>query len=441
MNLTTLFGRAAAAVGVAALSLATAAGHAAAAPAPGQPALVRVNVATSGEGADDFAPEGLAISADGRHAVITSDATNLVRGDTNGRTDVFVRDVVAGTTVRASVSTGGEQADGTSTTAVISADGRYVAFASFATNLVAGDTNGKADVFVRDLATGTTERVSVSSTGAQADGSSSTAGLAISANGRYVAFAANATNLVAGDTNNRTDVFVRDLTTGTTERVSVSTTGAQANEGIGIGSHLTPSLSADGRYVAFDSAASNLVAGDTNGKADVFVRDRVAGTTVRASVGTGGRQLRAGSRYSAAISADGRRVAFGSLDSDVVAGDTNNSLDVFVHDLVTGETIAASGHYYGQSAYPALSADGRFVAYQSSASTRPVTSGLLTVVVRDLRTGRDLLPCRDWSGASAPGGRPVFAPAGYHVGFTCGADLVPEDTNLSSDAYVYGPLA
>src|SRR3954451_13493427 len=184
--------------------------------------------------------------------------------------------LAAGTTERASVSSSGAQGDGESALPSISAHGRYVAFVSAASNLVPNDTNGSNcpgrfevcgfDVFVRDLKAGTTERVSVSSAGAQGDGDSGagnfgTAGPAISADGRYVAFASVATDLVPGDTNGRSDVFVRDRQTGTTERVSVSSSGQQANFGGGSGDieSSAPAISADGRYVAFASIATNLV--------------------------------------------------------------------------------------------------------------------------------------------------------------------------------------
>ncbi|MGZ4664922.1 MAG: TolB family protein, partial [Frankiaceae bacterium] len=160
------------------------------------------------------------------------------------------------------------QSDGRYAGAVVSANGRYVAFISGAANLVPGDTNTESDVFVRDRRAGTTTRVSVSNTGAQANGYSYE--VAVSANGRYVAFDSNATNLVPGDTNDAQDVFVRDRRAGTTTRVSVSNSGAQGNGGSG-----DPAVSANGRYVAFNSFATNLVPGDTNDARDVFVRDRV----------------------------------------------------------------------------------------------------------------------------------------------------------------------
>src|SRR3989441_47631 len=216
----------------------------------------------------------------------------------------------------------------------LSADGRFIAFVSLATSLVAGDTNGATDVFVRDRQTGTTERVSVASDGTESNDAS--LGSALSADGRLVAFQSDATNLVPGDTNSATDVFVHDRQTGMTERVSVASDGTQANNASSY-----PVLSADGRFVAFDSAATDLVAGDTNGASDVFVHDRQTGTTERvsgASDGTQGNDASAGP----ALSADGRLVAFHSTATNLVAGDTNRAYDVFVHELMVSTTTSST---------------------------------------------------------------------------------------------------
>ena len=176
---------------------------------------------------------------------------------------------------------------------------------------------------------GSTKRLSVNSAGAP--GNSSSPGPAVSTDGRYVTFSSDASNLVAGDTNSTTDVFVHDTATGTTRRVSVDSAGTQANDS----SH-GQAVSADGRYVVFNSAASNLVAGDTNGKDDVFVHDTATGTTRRVSVDSAGTQADFGSQPGVSVSADGRYVAFSSLASNLVAGgDTNGTNDVFVHDTAT----------------------------------------------------------------------------------------------------------
>jgi Tol biopolymer transport system component len=235
----------------------------------------RVSVGASGQG--DGSSHLPAISGDGRYVAFVSDADNLVPGDTNAAQDVFVRDLTYGITNRVSLSTDARQADGASFDPAISADGRYVGYDSVASNLVGGDTNGTADVFVRDLRYGITNRISL--TGAGGQGTSYSAGPALSADGRYVAFTSAASNLVAGDSNGRSDVFVRDIRAGATYRVSLGAGDAQPND-----ASMAASISADGRFVAFTSAGSNLVAGDTNGVADGFVRDRWSRTTVRVSV-------------------------------------------------------------------------------------------------------------------------------------------------------------
>jgi Tol biopolymer transport system component len=264
------------------------------------------------------------ISADGRYVAFSSGASNLVPGDTNYWVDVFGRDCQTGETTRVSVASDGTQANYPSYRPSISADGRFVAFDSQASNLVANDTNGRSDVFVHDRQTGETSRVSVRSDGTQGTGGNSYIPR-LSADGRYVAFYSEAPNLVAGDTNGFLDVFVHDHQTGQTTRVSVRNDGGQGNE-----DSAWPAISADGRYVAFYGEASNLVVGDTNGVWDVFAHGRETGETFRVSVASGGRQ---GNRTSLlpSISADGRCVAFSSEATNLVSGDHNGKSDAFVH--------------------------------------------------------------------------------------------------------------
>ncbi len=264
----------------------------------------------------------------------------------------------------------------------ISDDGRFIAFASSVATLVADDTNGKSDVFVYDRLEDTLERVSVAGSGAQ--GAGGAASPSISADGRYVAFASTSANLVAGDTNGLTDIFVRDRVAHTTVRVSVAADGAQANN-----TSFGPSISDDGQRVAFGSWAFNLVASDANGATDVFVRDLVAGTTVRASVATSGAEADLAST-GAALSGDGKVVVFASKATNLVAGDTNAVDDVFVRDLATGVTERVSvastgGESDGASRLPSLSRDGRFIAFESTATTLVVgtTTALARIYVRD----------------------------------------------------------
>lgn len=324
------------------------------------------------------------ISADASRIVFTSSAPDLVPGDTNSSFDVFLWTRSSGVTSRLSMSTGGSQGNGLSASPSISADGRYIAFVSAASNLVSGDSNAVNDVFVRDSVAGTTARVSLTNGGAQANGESTQP--AISGNGRYVAFASMADNIVLGDTNLGADVFVRDLVAGTTTRVSVSTQGVQ---GLGGGSG-TPSLSTDGRYVAFASSATNLITGDTNGKADVFIRDRTAATTVRASLGSGTTQANDDS-YSPKLSGDGSVVVFESTASNLVTSDSNTASDIFMREIPASVTRLVTASSSGSQANSgsneqAISQNGRFVTFASGATNLVTgdTNGRSDAFIRDM---------------------------------------------------------
>ena len=333
----------------------------------------RVSVDSGGmQGNDNSGTHGFSISGDGRRVAFASLASTLVPGDTNGAMDVFVHDRISGTTERVSVDSGGLQANGSSLYPAISADGRYVAFESDASNLVAGDANMARDIFVHDRVSGATERVSIATGGAEAFDWSARA--ALSADGRYVAFASLASNLVAGDTFDSWDVFVRDRVAGTTEFVSVNSGGTKGNADSGdpYFNFRCVSISSDGRFVAFSSWAANLVTGDTDATIDAFVRDRTAGTTERVSVSTGGGEAD-GPSTSPAISGDGRYVAFEGPATNLVAGDTNGQGDVFLRDRLAGTTermsVSSSGGEANQGAGgSSISSDGRFVAFESNAS-------------------------------------------------------------------------
>jgi dipeptidyl aminopeptidase/acylaminoacyl peptidase len=316
-------------------------------------------VASDGTQGNDFSGSA-SVSADGRFVAFISAASNLVPGDTNGVFDIFVRDLQTNTTTRASVASDGTEANAESAfvgAPQISADGRFVAFESFASNLVPGDTNSTLDIFVHDQVTGQTTRPSVASDGTEGNGQSLVP--AISGDGRLVAFWSIASNLVPGDTNSTSDIFVHDQQTGTTTRVSVASDGTQGDN-----TSESPSISTNGRFVAFESFASNLVPGDTNGAFDIFVRDLQTGTITRASLASDGSQGNSDSR-NASISGDGRFVAFHSFTTNLVPGDTNNQSDIFVNDRQTGTTTRASVASDGTEAnsasnFPSISSDGRF---------------------------------------------------------------------------------
>lgn len=306
----------------------------------------------------------VALSADGRFVAFVSDASNLVPGDDNGAHDVFVWDRDSEELSVVSVTATGAVGAGDSYAPAISADGRYVAFVSTASNLVSGDTGGHADVFVRDRVAGSTVRVSGAKGGGSADGDSGAP--AISADGAYVAFSSSASNLVDGDTNRQPDVFRVSRTGSGMVRVSVSSTGEQATLG-----SFAPSLDATGRRVAFESLAANLVAGDTNGSRDVFVRDMTTAVTRRISITASGVQADAESRE-ARICGDGSKVAFCSVAKNLVPSDGNGTSDVFVWEWATGYITRISnartgGAAGGSSAAPAFCGSGASMAFHSEA--------------------------------------------------------------------------
>jgi hypothetical protein len=326
--------------------------------------LISVGDGLIGTGnSDSYAPS---LSSDGRYTAFISYATNLIANDTNGFSDAYVYDAVTEVMSRVSVSSGGTQANSLTNEVAISGDGQYVAFISAASNLVAGDTNTMNDVFVHDRTTGNTVRVSLSSIGTQANGNSQKPD--ISADGRYVVFSSYASNLVTGDTNNTSDIFVHDRQTSITTRVSVDSIGNQANS-----SSQHVAISGDGRYIAFSSNASNLVVGDTNTYIDVFVHDRTTGETIRVSVNSIGEQANLASSSRLDISADGRYVVFGSLANNLVVSDTNNEQDIFMYDRQTQITSRVSVNSLGQEANnwsinPTISGDGAYIAYVSPAT-------------------------------------------------------------------------
>ncbi len=393
----------------------------------------------SGVGTGTGFGNGVSISADGRYVAFQSSASNLVHDDTNGTWDVFVHDRRSSTTTRVSVDSSGAQGNGASYSPSISAHGRYVAFHSLS-NLVPGDTNGADDVFVHDRTNSTTTRVSVDSSGAQGNGASYSP--SISADGRYVAFYSIASNLVPGDTNGTWDVFVHDTVSGVTTRVSVDSNGVQGNDYSGA----TPSITADGRYVAFWSLATNLVSGDTNGYGDVFVHDRLSSTTTRVSVDSNGVQGDLNST-TPSISSDGRYVAFQSYATNLAPGDTNPGFsDVFVHDRESGATtcvsVSSSGTHGDNISYdPSISPDGRFVSFWSDATNLVLgdTNSVSDVFVHDTVNHATTRVSVNTSGAEGTlnSYSPSISADGRDVAFASEAyNLVPGDSSSNYDVFV-----
>ncbi len=458
-------------------------------PAVGQAAAstVRVSV-SSAEAQGNGHSSAPSTSANGRYVAFASRASNLVPGDTNRCsyasgatlpcTDVFVRDRVTGTTRRVSVSTGGSQGNFDSYQPSLSATGRYVAFTSGASNLVPGDTNtcfegeNCSDVFVRDRDTDgdgifdeagavRTVRASISSSERQASGYSSNP--SISADGRFVAFEFFRWNsdLVPGNPAIRGDILLRDRMYGTTTRVNRSTGGIQAN-----GQSSNPAISSNGRYIAFESVASNLAPGGTstcgNDRGDtyncshIYLRDRVTNTTTRVSLTNSG--ARAGDSYKGSydpsISADGRYVAFASDGSNLVAGDTNscfdtaNCDDVFVRDRLAGRTERVSvssseRQASGYSSAPSITADGRYVAFQYRYWASNLVPGNAAtageVLLRDRVGGTTTRVSQSSAGAQANGasGSPSISGNGWHIAFdSVATNLVSGDTNNRRDVFL-----
>jgi hypothetical protein len=308
------------------------------------------------------------LSGDGNLAAFDSEATNLVAGVDNGVSHIYVRDRGAGTNTHISKAGDGTQGNGDSFRPDITRNGRYVAYDSTADNLVGGPPalNPVRNVFVHDRQTSTTEQVSIAFDGSPTTVSSVQP--SISDSGRFVAYHSRATNLVPADTNNQQDIFFRDRVNGTTTLVTVSTVGAQAD-----GDSFAPNISGNGQFIAFVSAATNLVNGDTNGVSDVFVYERTTGTITRVSVASDGSQTNNHS-FIGGISTDGRYVSFGSRATNLDdLGDANGFSDVFVHDRMSGATWRVSRPPAGTIANGLsnggiISGDGRFVAFGSEAS-------------------------------------------------------------------------
>lgn len=446
----------------------------------------RVDMGTHGEQASisvtnancvvSTCPTPAAISGNGRYVVFSSWAPNLVAGDRDNGPDVFVRDLRTGRTTMASVSSsGGQQAWVDPTRAgindvAISRDGSYVAFATAATTLVPGDTNNALDVFVHDMTTGTTTRVDVSSSGAQA-AQGAVEGLSMSADGRYVAFASASPDLVGGDSNAAVDVFVRDLRNRTTVRATVSTAGAQGDDASGWGFSLSPT----GRWLVFASDATNLVAGDVNSQRDVFVRDLTKHTTEVISVRPDGSMvpLLGGNSTVAygpgsSISADGRYVVFGSNSMFLVPNDNNRqNSDWFVRDRLTRRTerisVASDGtdRQIASTANASITPNGRFVAFRTAENLAPDDTGVCSssltgdetdndIYVHDMRTGAVDLISRSSNGTHAYASTTDAPIAGCQnsasgsisddgrlVAFDSTAtNLVTGDTNRADDVFV-----
>jgi archaellum component FlaF (FlaF/FlaG flagellin family) len=422
----------------------------------------RMSVRSNGDGANANS-WNVDVSANGRFVAFISEADNLVPDDGNSRADVFVHNRKTGKTRRVSVRSNGDEGDEDSgySAVAISATGRFVAFDSEATDLVGGDTLGNDDIFVHDRSTGKTRRVSVRSNGDEGDSDSYT-NVDISADGKFVAFSSEAENLVPGDDNAHTDVFVHNQETHKTRRVSVRSNGDQADQGDPYSGDYAVAISATGRFVAFDSGASDLVSDDDNGNPDIFVHDRSTGKTRRVSVRSNGEESDGESYENVDISADGKFVAFPSNAFNLVPNDDNGYMDVFVHNRTTGKTRRVSlrsngdeadddsgfgsGGYYDTMLR--ISATGRFVAFASKATNLVGgdTLGYMDVFIHDRKTGMTRRVSVKANGDEGDDGSGEYGVAmtsdGRFVGYASYAtNLAPGDANGSGyDIYLSGPL-
>ena len=409
------------------------------------PAIERISVSTGGvEG--DMASAFASVSGDGVYVAFSSDASTLVPNDTNDLRDVFVHNRLTGITTRISLTNGGGQvmaySGGTYGAPALSDDGRYVAFASQGGDLVPNDGNFVEDAFVRDRVAGTTERVSVNSAGVEGDNETLTPW--ISGNGRYVTFSSVARNLVPNDQNNIWDVFLHDRETHTTELVSLATDGTYGNGSSGFLGAGAARISDDGRYVVYGSFSDNLAPNDHNHVDDIFLRDRVAGTTERVSISTAGVEGNDHSTY-ADVSDDGRYVVFSSLAENLVPDDNNGLQDIFLRDRLLGTTIRIQGAEQPNrtSRLPTISGDGSVVVFESE-DTNMVPTGnnnTTNVYKYTVATGqieRVSMP----AGGGIPNARSsqseVNADGSVIVFASDASNLGPPDGNMIRDIYAWG---
>ncbi|MBP2401034.1 PD40 domain-containing protein [Streptomyces syringium] len=403
----------------------------------------RVSVAADGTEANGESGQGK-ISGDGRVVVFSSGADNLIPGDTR-KGGPFVKDLRTGRVERVSVATDGTPGDGSTWDAAVSGNGRYVVFSSDATNLVpGGNPTGSTEVYVRDRRTGRTDIL----IGDPKQGRVQNSEPSISADGRFVAFLSTRSDLVPGDTNDVRDVFVKDRWRGTVKRVSVASDGTQGN-----GESVSPVISANGSRVGFKSRASNLTP-QAGADEEALARPR-ARVFYAHELRTGRTELAArsltGSRVAVltdiGLSPDGRYALFLSSNVNIVAGDTNHTVDAFATDLRTGVTrrlsVAADGSEANDMSYGhvAMSADNRYAFFPSSATNLVPgdTNGKEDVFVRDLRTGAVERVNVASDGRQADEFSLNFSVdlAGRRAVFDSGAgNLVPQDGNGGSDVFL-----
>ncbi len=397
---------------------------------------------------NDFS-DAPSVSANGRFVVFESAASDLVADDTNGFTDIFFYDRVLELMIRVSVATGGTEAmTGDSTNPSISPDGRYIVYDSMASDLVANDTNGLSDIFLYDRQTQITTRVNLGAGGVQATGGNST-DPHLSQNADRIVYVSEASNLISGDGNTYADVYMYTRASGVTQRVSVPNSAPNADPN---GASITPYITSNGRYVTFASVASNLVATDDNdfcgifSCSDIFVRDLNANTTTLVSLNTNEAQGDKASSRSV-ISDDGRYVVYESEadNMDTTTPDTNAVSDVYLRDITAGTTIRVSKSQSGEegifaSREPYISQDGNWVSFSTGSSFVAGDTNFTEDIYRYSRqsTGLEVASVPEAGGESNGSSRgAVLSSDGQRVGFWSEAtNLTENDDNNNRDVFV-----
>ena len=395
----------------------------------GENTIQRVSTTSSGGQADGGSDQG-EFSPDGTEIVFASDAANLVAGDTNGAMDIFIKNLATGAVRLVSANSTGTEGDDSSFAPVFSSDGTKIAFQSAANNLVPGDTNGVPDIFVKDMVTGAVTRISADLGGIQGDGQSLAP--VFSPDGTKVAFGSEAANLVLNDTNGVADIFIKDLVTGAVTLVSTDSAGGQAKNG-GSGN---PVFSPDGTKIAFESSADNLVPGDIHGGTNVFVKDLATGAVTLVSKDIVG-PLTDSTSGGAAFSPDGTKIAFSANAEDHTPDGFEGFSDIFIKDLITGAVSDPIGRNDFNLA-PQFSPDGTKIAFVSGLNEL-AEGNVRNILIEDLATGAVSKVSGDNAGFSGDGDsvHPVFSPDGGKILFASDASsLAPGDTNGARDVFL-----
>ncbi|MFK8067235.1 MAG: FG-GAP-like repeat-containing protein [Gammaproteobacteria bacterium] len=400
----------------------------------------RVSLDSSGNNSNHES-DNPSLSANGRYIAFHSLATDLIVNDTNGWLDVFVYDKQLSSNSLISVSSSGSQGNGNSRNPDQSGDGRFVVFDSYASNLITGDSNSQRDIFLHDTQSSTTSRINLTSEASEANGESRLP--ALSSDGRYIVFESDASNLVTGDSNGSTDIFLFDRNDDSLKLLSKNSSGNSGNN-----SSQRAAISADGRFVSFESNATDLISGDTNSSSDIFVYELASDSLTRISVDSSSGQANNDS-FRSDISGDGRFVVFDSIATNLISGDSNSSSDIFLHDRQSGNTTRLSVDSFnaqanGDSIEPSISASGDYVSFTSIATNLDLvtndTNGVDDIFVRD-RDGSETfrMSVKSLTGIEADASNDISSISfeGQYVAFaSSSSNLITDDSNGQKDVYL-----